>query len=173
MTLLLTLFVALAFGEAEPSQYVWHENGNEMKIWVDPTKMAKLEYPSNAPKSASPRVTLFDTDEATKAGLEKGRMPKRVSGKTLVFRDAPDGGRRMVATGNVLVRFQEGFRESAVQGWAKARKTVVVEKVSTEPNTFIIASAPGTIAIGLANDWRADGNVVGIEPIWWKELSPR
>jgi len=155
----------------EAVSYTWWNGDDESQVWVDSRRIAKLELPKVIVKgiSQSPRVTLVPvSSRAARASLRKGMLPKSLSRNQLVFTNARNGGVAMVLVGNVIVRLKDGVDGRA---WSESHHLAIVEKISYEPNTYIIATAAGLPALKLANALRIEANVKSAEPLWWMEMT--
>lgn len=164
------LFCGLALSETAKLQ--WWDGEDEATVWVEPRFTAKIEFLKGS--HSNPKVTLVEVKSRNQQReLGKLAMPRALRSQYHVFRNAENGGQKMVATGSVLVRFSPEMDEAAVKGWAAERKVEIVEKVTFQPNAYVLFSEPGLPAIRVANEWRKIRGVIGAEPVWWREVGPR
>jgi len=82
-------------------------------------------------------------------------------------------GRLMALPGGVVVKFNPDWSDAQVRAWAQAKGLTVAQRLGTTGNWYLIATAPGSAALELANSLKAGGEVVAAMPNWWKQTAAR
>lgn len=82
-------------------------------------------------------------------------------------------GRLMALPGGVVVKFNADWSDAQVRAWAQAKGLTVAQRLGTTDNWYLIATAPGSAALELANSLQASGEVLAATPNWWKQTAAR
>lgn len=85
-------------------------------------------------------------------------------------------GRLMALPGGVLVKFAPDWSDAQVRAWAQAKGLAVTQRMGATGamgNWYLIATAPGSAALELANSLKAGGEVLAAMPNWWKQTATR
>lgn len=82
-------------------------------------------------------------------------------------------GRLMALPGGVVVKFNTDWTDAQVRAWAQAKGLAVTQRLGTTSNWYLIATAPGSAALELANSLKAGGEVLAAMPNWWKQTAAR
>ncbi|MES2612154.1 MAG: hypothetical protein V4679_18020 [Pseudomonadota bacterium] len=82
-------------------------------------------------------------------------------------------GRLMALPGGVVVKFNTDWTDAQVRAWAQAKGLTVTQRLGTTSSWYLIATAPGSAALELANSLKAGGEVLAAMPNWWKQTAAR
>lgn len=91
-----------------------------------------------------------------------------------VFADAPsDDGVLRALPGGVQLQFPPAWDRAQVEAWAAERKLTGLQKLTVEPNWYLVESEPGQPALALAQALSATGELVTATPNVWSTKSLR
>jgi len=117
--------------------------------------------------SPAPLVQLQPANQS----VAKGAAGTHISP---VYREGNSpAGRLMALPGGVVVKFNPDWTDAQVRAWAQAKGLTVTQRLGTTGNWYLIATAPGSAALELANSLKAGGEVVAAMPNWWKQTAAR
>jgi len=178
-TLILGLVACLS-ANADP--LYWHDGDGQWQLWPSDDEIAVF-----TPVPASGRFKATDMDAAVvKAypSMQIWKLPpgaKPFASKALqkqawspVFYEFPNkGGRRMVPTGGVLVRFKPDWSRDKIAAWLANRGLKNMEFVFNISHTVAVESSAGLASLTLANALHKEQAVIHASPNWWIEVEPR
>lgn len=119
-----------------------------------------------ASASPAPLVQLQPANQSVAKGAGTHTSP--------VYREGNSpAGRLMALPGGVVVKFNADWSDAQVRAWAQAKGLTVTQRLGTTGNWHLIATAPGSAALELANSLKAGGEVVAAMPNWWKQTASR
>jgi len=117
--------------------------------------------------SPAPLVQLQPANQS----VAKGAAGTHISP---VYREGNSpAGRLMALPGGVVVKFNPDWTDAQVRAWAQAKGLTVTQRLGTTGNWYLIATAPGSAALELANSLKAGGEVLAAMPNWWKQTAAR
>jgi hypothetical protein len=116
--------------------------------------------------SPAPLVQLQPANQSVAKGAGTHTSPVYREG------DSP-AGRLMALPGGVVVKFNTDWTDAQVRAWAQAKGLAVAQRLGTTSNWYLIATAPGSAALELANSLKAGGEVLAAMPNWWKQTAAR
>ena len=116
--------------------------------------------------SPAPLVQLQPANQSVAKGAGTHTSP--------VYREGNSpAGRLMALPGGVVVKFNTDWTDAQVRAWAQAKGLTVTQRLGTTSNWYLIATAPGSAALELANSLKAGGEVLAAMPNWWKQTAAR
>ena len=116
--------------------------------------------------SPAPLVQLQPANQSVAKGAGTHTSP--------VYREGNSpAGRLMALPGGVVVKFNTDWTDAQVRAWAQAKGLAVAQRLGTTSNWYLIATAPGSAALELANSLKAGGEVLAAMPNWWKQTAAR
>ncbi len=116
--------------------------------------------------SPAPLVQLQPANQPVAKGAGTHTSP--------VYREGNSpAGRLMALPGGVVVKFNTDWSDAQVRAWAQAKGLAVTQRLGTTSNWYLIATAPGSAALELANSLKAGGEVLAAMPNWWKQTAAR
>ncbi len=116
--------------------------------------------------SPAPLVQLQPANQSVAKGAGTHTSP--------VYREGNSpAGRLMALPGGVVVKFNTDWTDAQVRAWAQAKGLAVTQRLGTTSNWYLIATAPGSAALELANSLKAGGEVLAAMPNWWKQTAAR
>lgn len=116
--------------------------------------------------SPAPLVQLQPANQSVAKGAGTHTSP--------VYREGNSpAGRLMALPGGVVVKFNTDWSDAQVRAWAQAKGLAVTQRLGTTSNWYLIATAPGSAALELANSLKAGGEVLAAMPNWWKQTAAR
>ena len=116
--------------------------------------------------SPAPLVQLQPANQPVAKGAGTHTSP--------VYREGNSpAGRLMALPGGVVVKFNTDWTDAQVRAWAQAKGLTVTQRLGTTSNWYLIATAPGSAALELANSLKAGGEVLAAMPNWWKQTAAR
>lgn len=116
--------------------------------------------------SPAPLVQLHPANQSVAKGAGTHVSP--------VYREGNSpAGRLMALPGGVVVKFNTDWTDAQVRAWAQAKGLTVTQRLGTTSNWYLIATAPGSAALELANSLKAGGEVLAAIPNWWKQTAAR
>lgn len=116
--------------------------------------------------SPAPLVQLQPANQSVAKGAGTHVSP--------VYREGNSpAGRLMALPGGVVVKFNADWTDAQVRAWAQAKGLTVTQRLGTTSNWYLIATAPGSAALELANSLKAGGEVLAAMPNWWKQTAAR
>lgn len=116
--------------------------------------------------SPAPLVQLQPANQSVAKGAGTHVSP--------VYREGNSpAGRLMALPGGVVVKFNTDWTDAQVRAWAQAKGLTVTQRLGTTSNWYLIATAPGSAALELANSLKAGGEVLAAMPNWWKQTAAR
>lgn len=116
--------------------------------------------------SPAPLVQLQPANQSVAKGAGTHTSP--------VYREGNSpAGRLMALPGGVVVKFNPDWSDAQVRAWAQAKGLTVTQRLGTTSNWYLIATAPGSAALELANSLKAGGEVLAAMPNWWKQTAAR
>lgn len=136
---------------------------------ITPTPEAGSAQARSVGEGASP-APLVQLQPANQS-VAKGAAGTHISP---VYREGNSpAGRLMALPGGVVVKFNPDWSDAQVRAWAQAKGLTVTQRLGTTSNWYLIATAPGSAALELANSLKAGGEVLAAMPNWWKQTAAR
>ncbi len=136
---------------------------------ITPTPEAGSAQARSVGEGASP-APLVQLQPANQS-VAKGAAGTHISP---VYREGNSpAGRLMALPGGVVVKFNLDWSDAQVRAWAQAKGLTVTQRLGTTSNWYLIATAPGSAALELANNLKAGGEVLAAMPNWWKQTAAR
>jgi len=171
---------AVAAGALAATTAHYFDGDNQRTITLDTSLVAVITPTPDASSntqarsvgeggSASP-APLVQLQPANQS-VAKGAAGTHISP---VYREGNSpAGRLMALPGGVVVKFNPDWSDAQVRAWAQAKGLTVSQRLGTTSNWYLIATAPGSAALELANSLKAGGEVLAAMPNWWKQTAAR
>ncbi|EJE50062.1 hypothetical protein PMI14_05348 [Acidovorax sp. CF316] len=133
---------------------------------ITPTHEAGSTQARSVGEGSAPLVQLQPANQSVAKGAGTHISP--------VYREGNSpAGRLMALPGGVIVKFNADWSDAQVRAWAQAKGLTATQRLGTLGNWYIIATAPGSAALELANSLKAGGEVLAAMPNWWKQTAAR
>jgi hypothetical protein len=157
----------------------YFDGDTQRTITLDPSLVAIITPIADAGSSTQARsVGEGAASPAPLVQLQPASQPvaRGASGThtSPVYREGNSpAGRPMALPGGVVVKFNPAWSDAQVRAWAEAKGLTVTQHLGTSHNWYLIATAPGSAALELANRLKAGGEVLAAMPNWWKQTAAR
>lgn len=109
----------------------------------------------------------------TKSLEEKAKKFQKDTGikANLVF-NRGGGDDVMALTGEVVVKFKNGWNDNKVSEWTKNNNVQIIKKLSDiSTNAYVLDVGPGIISLDIANQLYLSGDAEYAYPNWWKTMT--
>lgn len=168
---------AVATGALAATTAHYFDGDTQRTITLD-TSLVAVITPTPEAGSAQARSVGEGASPAPLVQLQPANQPvaKGAAGTHIspVYREGNSpAGRLMALPGGVVVKFNPDWSDAQVRAWAQAKGLTVAQRLGTTGNWYLIATAPGSAALELANSLKAGGEVLAAMPNWWKQTAAR
>ncbi|CAN7505677.1 hypothetical protein LJR066_003333 [Acidovorax sp. LjRoot66] len=167
---------AVATGALAASTAHYFDGDTQRTITLD-TSLVAVITPIPETGSAQARSVGEGASPAPLVQLQPANQPVAKGAGTHtspVYREGNSpAGRLMALPGGVVVKFNTDWTDAQVRAWAQAKGLAVTQRLGTTSNWYLIATAPGSAALELANSLKAGGEVLAAMPNWWKQTAAR
>ena len=167
---------AVASGALAATTAHYFDGDTQRSITLD-TSLVAVITPIPETGSAQARSVGEGASPAPLVQLQPANQPVAKGAGTHtspVYREGNSpAGRLMALPGGVVVKFNTDWTDAQVRAWAQAKGLTVTQRLGTTSNWYLIATAPGSAALELANSLKAGGEVLAAMPNWWKQTAAR
>ncbi len=171
---------ALATGALAAGTAHYFDGDTQRTITLDTSLVAIINPTPEAGSNTQARSVGDAASPAPLVQLQPASQPVAKGSGTHtspVYREGNSpAGRLMALPGGVLVKFAPDWSDAQVRAWAQAKGLAVTQRMGATGamgNWYLIATAPGSAALELANSLKAGGEVLAAMPNWWKQTATR
>ena len=169
---------AIATGTLAATTAHYFDGSAQRTITLDTSQVAIITpIPEAGGAQARSIAASGSSSPAPLVQLQPASAPMARSADTHVspvYREGTSpAGRLMALPGGVVVKFKPDWSDAQVRAWPQAKGLTVAQRLGTTDNWYLIATAPGSAALELANRLQAGGEVLAATPNWWKQTAAR
>ncbi|MFO0980397.1 MAG: hypothetical protein U1E76_01415 [Planctomycetota bacterium] len=168
----------VSYWEGRAQRTLWVSD--ELIAEFEPSEQTAAAVRLTAPEAqvvvTEPRVRLWKVAQG-QAATQLDRM-RAVSSAAMrlapVLHDGKSPGLpRRSLPGGVLVTFPPAWDRARIEQFLANRQLTIAKELEPKRNSVLISTAPGLVAIEIANQLVASGQVESATPNWWREVGVR
>jgi hypothetical protein len=163
---------AMRYFDGRQWRTVWQNEHELAEIVDDQSEQVELPVGAQLMREGG-KLHIWKLEPGTRATVvTRGLDATQSKHFAPVFNLSPRGGVRLVLSGNIVIRFKEGWDDTQLEAWAADQGLTPVSRMSL-PRTWLFAAADGMTALEKANAIQESGEVEYAIPEWWRAAHKR